>query len=100
MPCVSGIRLNRPLECLEIFLRLRSSEALGKFVLALFESSVSLWGIVFPRVSESYFPGSRKQKGWTRKTMFVPLGYDTYLKIDRYTLQPLHKLTQSSPDWI
>ena len=67
MPCVKGIRLNRTLECLEILERLCSSEALGKFALAFPESSVSLWGIVFPRESESYFPGSRKQKGWTRK---------------------------------
>ena len=53
MPCVPGTRSNRTLECLEIFLRLRSSEALMKFTLAFPESSASLWGLVFPGKSEA-----------------------------------------------
>ena len=48
-----GIRSNRTLKCLEIFLRLRSSEALGIFALAFPESSVTLRRIVFPRGSEA-----------------------------------------------
>ena len=44
--------LNRTLECLEIFLRMCYSEALGKFALAFPESSVTLQEIVFPRESE------------------------------------------------
>ena len=42
---------NRTLECLEIFLRLRSFEALGRFALAFPESSVSPGEIVSPRES-------------------------------------------------
>ena len=53
MPCVPGIRSNRTLECLEIYLRLRSSEALGKSALAFPGSSMSPGGIVFPRESEA-----------------------------------------------
>ena len=53
MPCVPGIRSNRTLECLEIFLRLLSSEALGKSALAFPGSSMSPGGIVFPRESEA-----------------------------------------------
>ena len=53
MPCVPGIRSNRTLECLEIFLRLRSPEALGKSTLAFPGSSMSPGGIIFPRESEA-----------------------------------------------
>ena len=53
MPCIPGIRSNRTLECLEIYLRLRSSEALGKSALAFPGSSMSPGGIVFPRESEA-----------------------------------------------
>ena len=52
MPCIPGIRSNRTLECLEIYLRLRS-EALGKSALAFPISSMSPGGIVFPRESEA-----------------------------------------------
>ena len=45
------------------------SEALGKSALIFPGSSMSPGGIIFPR--------SLKQKGWTRKTKSVPLGYDT-----------------------
>ena len=62
------MRSNRTLEYLYTFLRLRSSEALGKSALAFPGSSIS--------PGESYFPGCLKQNGWTR-----------------YTLPPLHKLT-------
>ena len=41
------------LECLEIYLRLRSSEALGKSALAFPASSMSPGGIIFPRESEA-----------------------------------------------
>ena len=53
MPCVPGIRSNRKMECLEIYLRLCSSEALGKSALAFPGSSMSPGGIVFPRESEA-----------------------------------------------
>ena len=53
MPCVPGIRSKRTLECLEIYLRLRSSEALVKSALAFPGSSMSPGGIVFPRESEA-----------------------------------------------
>ena len=53
MPCEPGTPSNRTLEYLEIFLRMCSSEALGKFALALPESSVSLQEIVFPREFEA-----------------------------------------------
>ena len=53
MPCVPGIHSNRTLKCLEIFLRLRSSEALGKSALAFPASSMSPGGIVFPRECEA-----------------------------------------------
>ena len=49
MSCEPGIRSNRTLECLEIFLRLRYSEALEKFALAFPESLGSPREIVFPR---------------------------------------------------
>ena len=44
----TGICSSRTLECLEIFLRLRSYEAYGKFALAFPESFVTLREIVFP----------------------------------------------------
>ena len=69
MPCIPGICMNKTLEYLEVSLRLRSFEALGIFALAFPESSVNPW--------EVYFPGGLEQKGLTRKTKSVPLGYDT-----------------------
>ena len=53
MPCVPGIRSNRTMECLEIYLRLRSSEALWKSALTFPGSSMSPGGIVFPWESEA-----------------------------------------------
>ena len=44
--------------CLEIFLRLHSSEALGKSALAFSGSSMSPGGIIFPRESEAEGGGS------------------------------------------
>ena len=54
----------------------------------------------FWTLGRSDLPGSLTEKGWTRKTKSVPLGYNTYyIRIVRYTFPPLHKIAQSPSNW-